>query len=143
MLDVKTGSGAFMREYDDAKKLAAALVRTGNGFGVKTEAVITDMNQPLGKYVGNSLEVYECVRILRGETNGSMKPTLELSVELSARMLVLCGVEKTVVVQSSKFVFVGIRRSVGKISADVETAGRKREVCDNPEFINKNLIEYE
>ncbi|MGI8545580.1 MAG: thymidine phosphorylase, partial [Aridibacter sp.] len=57
VLDVKTGSGAFMQEFDDAKKLAEALVTTGNSCGVKTQALITDMNQPLGKFVGNSLEV--------------------------------------------------------------------------------------
>ncbi len=71
MLDVKTGSGAFMQKSADAKKLAAALVKTGNAFGVKTEAVISDMNQPLGKFVGNTLEVFESIKILRGETDAT------------------------------------------------------------------------
>jgi pyrimidine-nucleoside phosphorylase len=59
VLDVKTGSGAFMKELKDSKRLAEALVQTGNAFGVRTEAVISDMNQPLGKFVGNALEVFE------------------------------------------------------------------------------------
>ena len=73
ILDVKTGSGAFMREERDARKLARALVKTGKSFGVKTEAMITDMNQPLGKYVGNAFEVYECVKLLQNDTDKQIK----------------------------------------------------------------------
>lgn len=91
VLDVKTGSGAFMKNFEDSRRLAEALVKTGNNCGVKTEAVISDMNQPLGKYVGNALEVYECLKILRGELDGAMHETLDLSIELTARMLVLTG----------------------------------------------------
>ena len=53
------------------------------------------MNQPLGKFVGNASEVYECVKILRGEADEAMRPTLDLSIELAARMLVLCDIAKT------------------------------------------------
>ena len=59
VIDVKTGSGAFMREHDRARELARALVTTGNSLGVKSQALITDMNQPLGRAVGNSVEVLE------------------------------------------------------------------------------------
>jgi thymidine phosphorylase len=96
VLDVKTGSGAFMQKIEDAQKLATALCQTGNAFGVRCEAVISDMNQPLGKSVGNAMEVYECVKILRGEADDWMQPTLELSVELAARILILCAIEKTI-----------------------------------------------
>ena len=89
ILDVKTGSGAFMHRVEDARELAAALVETGEKFGVRSQAVISDMSQPLGEYVGNSHEVYECVRILRGEYEGCAKQTAELSLELAARMIVL------------------------------------------------------
>ncbi len=91
ILDVKTGSGAFMQQYDDSVRLAEALAKTGRDFGVKTQAVVSDMSQPLGKYVGNSLEVYECVQILRGDGDANFADTRELSIELSARLLVLCG----------------------------------------------------
>src|SRR5467141_1970704 len=67
VIDVKTGSGAFMRGTARARELASALVTTGNSLGVRTEALITDMNQPLGRAVGNSVEVRECIEILRGE----------------------------------------------------------------------------
>jgi pyrimidine-nucleoside phosphorylase len=94
VLDVKTGSGAFMQKREDAVALAKAMVECGGKFGVRTEAVVTNMGQPLGKYVGNALEVYECVRVLRNEIEPAVHPTWELSLELSARMLVLSGVAK-------------------------------------------------
>ena len=92
VLDVKTGNGAFMQTLDDSKKLAEAMVRTGEKFGVRTEAIVSDMSEPLGQYVGNALEVYECIKILRDEAEPQMAQTTELSIELAARMLKLTGV---------------------------------------------------
>jgi pyrimidine-nucleoside phosphorylase len=136
VLDVKTGSGAFMREFDDSKRLAEALVKTGNAFGVRTEAVVSDMNQPLGKYVGNALEVYECVQILRGGTDERMQPTLELSVELAARMLVLCGVADTI--QDSRFKVQNSLASgaaLEKFRHNIELQNGDAKVCDKPEIL--------
>lgn len=145
VLDVKTGSGAFMREFEDSKKLAKSLIETGNNFGVKTEAVISDMNQPLGKFVGNALEVYECIKILRDETDEQMLPTLELSVELAARMLVLCGVADTI--ENSKFKIQNHLKSgeaLEKFRENIECQDGDASVCDEPELlINKDLFEFE
>ena len=66
MLDVKTGSGAFMKTLADSRRLAQTLVEIGTASGVHTEAVITDMNAPLGRAVGNALEVIECIETLKG-----------------------------------------------------------------------------
>src|SRR5688572_23955691 len=93
VIDVKVGSGAFMRNEDQARALAHALVKTGNSCGIKTRALLTDMNQPLGRAVGNSLEVKECIELLRGETEDGARPVLDLSLELSAHMLVLSRVD--------------------------------------------------
>jgi pyrimidine-nucleoside phosphorylase len=86
VLDVKTGSGAFMKNEADARRLAESLVSIGNASGVKTEAVITAMETPLGRAVGNALEVIECVDVLKGAGPADL---VEVSVELTARMLVL------------------------------------------------------
>lgn len=84
VLDVKTGSGAFMKTLDDARKLAKTMVRIGNSMGVRTVALITDMEQPLGKTVGNSLEIKECISALRG---GGATDLMQLTLALTARML--------------------------------------------------------
>jgi len=67
VLDVKYGSGAFMRTVSDAEALAMSLFRTSTSFGVRTEVLLTDMNEPLGEWAGNGVEVMEAVRMLRGE----------------------------------------------------------------------------
>jgi pyrimidine-nucleoside phosphorylase len=95
VIDVKVGNGAFMREEDRAEALAHALVSTGNSVGIRTRALLTDMNQPLGEAVGNSIEVKECIDLLRGEASEGAKPVLDLSLDLSAHMLVLAEVEAT------------------------------------------------
>ncbi|HEY6806588.1 MAG TPA: thymidine phosphorylase [Pyrinomonadaceae bacterium] len=95
VIDVKVGNGAFMREEDRAEALAHALVSTGNSVGIRTRALLTDMNQPLGAAVGNSIEVKECIDLLRGEASEGARPVLDLSLELSAHMLVLAEVEAT------------------------------------------------
>ncbi|HUR33543.1 MAG TPA: thymidine phosphorylase [Vicinamibacterales bacterium] len=86
VLDVKTGSGAFMKTEADSRQLAESLVSIGNASGVRTEAVITDMDMPLGVAVGNALEVIECLDVLKG--HGSVD-LVDCSIELTARMLVL------------------------------------------------------
>jgi pyrimidine-nucleoside phosphorylase len=96
VIDVKTGSGAFMREPERARALARALVTTGNSLGVRSQALITDMNQPLGRAVGNSLEVVECIELLRNEVSDGARPVLDLSIELAARMVVLARIESSV-----------------------------------------------
>lgn len=80
VLDIKTGSGAFMREFKDAKKLADSLIKTAKSFDKNVIGIITDMNQPLGNYIGNWLEVVESVKALQGEEiHDLMKVTHTLS----------------------------------------------------------------
>jgi pyrimidine-nucleoside phosphorylase len=86
VLDVKTGSGAFMKQQKDALSLAESLIDTAKAFNKKVIAFITDMNQPLGNYIGNWLEVYESVKVLKGEKEGDV---LDLSLELAGAMIYL------------------------------------------------------
>ena len=81
VLDVKAGSGAFLRKPEAAQRLARALVETANGAGCRTSALITDMDQPLARSAGNALEVAEAIRVLRGEAGALRDLTLELAGE--------------------------------------------------------------
>ena len=86
VLDVKTGNGAFMERYEDTLKLAKTMVAIGRGLGKRMRALITRMDQPLGRAVGNTVEVAECVECLRG---GGPADLVELSVELAAEMVLM------------------------------------------------------
>jgi pyrimidine-nucleoside phosphorylase len=145
VLDVKTGSGAFIREFAESKKLAEALVKTGNAFGVKTEAVISDMSQPLGKYVGNALEVYECIEILRGDIDVQAEPTWKLALELSARILMLTGIDETVEAARERIsAKLWNGEALEKFRQNIELQGGNGRVCDRPAgLFEKNLIEVE
>jgi len=93
VLDVKTGSGAFMKSEKDAVFLAELMVETGERMGKQVVALITDMDQPLGNMIGNALEVVECVDILRGAGPEDLR---ELCLELAGWMLYLGGATKSV-----------------------------------------------
>jgi pyrimidine-nucleoside phosphorylase len=90
VLDVKCGDGAFMKTEEDARRLAQSLVATGELAGVHTEALITNMDAPLGRAVGNALEIVESLETLKGRGPAALEA---LSVELAARMVVMSGIE--------------------------------------------------
>jgi pyrimidine-nucleoside phosphorylase len=92
VLDVKFGSGAFMKTREQATLLAHSLVNTGERMGVRTTALLTDMNQPLGRMCGNAVEVLESIDVLKG---GGPADVRLLTLELCADLLVSTGVEKT------------------------------------------------
>jgi len=134
VIDVKVGSGAFMREEARAETLAHALVRTGNALGIRTRALLTDMNQPLGQAVGNSLEVKECIQLMRGEGAEGAQPVLELSLELSAHMLVLAHVDNSL--DAARERLQKIVSSGGALECfreNVEAQGGDPRVCDDPD----------
>lgn len=90
VLDVKLGSGAFIKDLDSARELAVSMVQMGNSFGVKTIAAITDMDQPLGMAIGNSLEVIESIDALKGK---GPEDLMEVTFYLGALMLKVANIE--------------------------------------------------
>jgi len=141
VLDVKTGSGAFIADYEQTIKLARELTGTGRSFNVKTRAVITDMSQPLGKWVGNAVEVYECIKIMRGESEPAMQATTDLTIDLTAQMLVLTKLERTFDAAKARCErALGSGEALEKFRQNVVLQGGDAAVCDDPEsLINKRL----
>jgi len=92
VLDVKVGEGAFMKDYDSARQLAEIMVKIGKGAGKRTVAVITDMSQPLGLAIGNSLEVIEACETLKGRGHSDL---VEVCMALGSYMLILANVAAT------------------------------------------------
>ena len=130
VLDVKTGSGAFMKSEKDAVFLAELMVETGERMGKRMVALITDMDQPLGMMVGNALEVVEVVEVLRG---GGPEDLRELCLETAGWMLHLGGISKTVAdgkQQSAKLIASG--KALEKFRQMVELQGGDARVIDDP-----------
>jgi pyrimidine-nucleoside phosphorylase len=93
VLDVKWGNGAFMKTEAEAEKLAKTLVQTAKQLGVKSRALLTDMNRPLGKLIGNAVEIDESVEVLQG---GGPADVVELTERFAAELMVMCGLAPTV-----------------------------------------------
>jgi pyrimidine-nucleoside phosphorylase len=133
VLDVKTGSGAFMKSEKDAAFLAELMVETGERMGKRTVALITDMDQPLGNMIGNALEVVEVVDVLRG---GGPRDLRDLCLELAAWMLHLGGVSKTVAEgkqESAKLLASG--KALERFRQMVELQGGDPRVVDDPKTL--------
>jgi pyrimidine-nucleoside phosphorylase len=130
VLDVKTGSGAFMKTQTDSRKLAESLVSIGNASGVKTVALITDMETPLGRAVGNANEVAECIEVLRG---GGPADLIEVTLELTKRLLVL-GKVATDLADAERLAKNAIASGAGleRFGQIIEVQGGDPRVIDDP-----------
>ncbi len=129
VLDVKTGSGAFMKSEKEAALLAELMVETGERMGKKVVALITDMDQPLGNMIGNALEVIEVVEVLRG---GGPEDLRELCLELAGWMLHFGGVSDTVAKgkrQSAALISSG--KALEKFRQMVELQGGDARIIDD------------
>ena len=130
VLDVKTGSGAFMKSEKDAAFLAELMVETGERMGKQVVALITDMDQPLGKMIGNALEIVEVVEVLRGKGPEDLR---ELCLELAGWMLHLGGVSDSVAEGkklSDKLIASG--KALAKFRQMVELQGGDARAIDDP-----------
>jgi pyrimidine-nucleoside phosphorylase len=133
VLDVKTGSGAFMKNEKDAGYLAELMVETGERMGKKMAALITDMDQPLGRFVGNALEVVEVLDVLRGEGPEDLR---DLCLELAAWMFLLGGSVSSV--EEGKKLSEKLIRSgaaLDKFRKMVALQGGDARVVDDPKLL--------
>jgi pyrimidine-nucleoside phosphorylase len=139
VLDVKTGSGAFMKKYEDSLALAESLTQTAKAFKKKVITFITDMNQPLGNYIGNWFEVYECINVLQGEeSSGSLA---ELSLTLSGAMIYLGGKASSIqegIEISKELIENG--KAFNKFLDIVKLQGGNVELIKHPEKYPKSKI---
>lgn len=138
VLDVKTGSGAFMKTEEDARALAEEMVRIGKNAGRKTIAVISDMDQPLGFAVGNALEVREAIDTLSGR---GPKDFTELCMTLGSRMLVAggkaeCAEEAVEMLEKA----IGDGSALGKLADFVEAQGGDRTAVYHPEKLPRASV---
>lgn len=138
VLDVKTGSGAFMKRYDDSLALADSLTDIAKAFNKKVIAFITDMNQPLGNYIGNWLEVYESIKVLNGEMFGDL---VDLSLNLSGAMIYLGGKASSIKegVEISKEI-VASGKAFDKFLEIVKLQGGDVSMIKQPEKYPKSKI---
>ncbi len=128
VLDVKVGSGAFMKKLEDARALATRMVEIGQAHGVEVRALLTDMSQPLGNAVGNALEVIESLETLKGR---GPRDLVEVSRELTARMFVMAG-EKSLEAARGKFdALIRSGQALEKFRACLEAQGGDAKIAED------------
>ncbi|MBE6858719.1 MAG: thymidine phosphorylase [Ruminococcus sp.] len=140
LLDVKCGSGAFMKTHEEAQKLAMLMEKIGNMAGKRCKAVVTDMNTPLGKNIGNALEVSEALEILRGNDKGSL---YELCMQLTAEILVLAdkGSYDECLAMAKESVSSG--KALEIFRRTIELQGGDARICDDSSLLPQAKYCYE
>jgi pyrimidine-nucleoside phosphorylase len=133
VLDVKTGSGAFMKSEDDSVRLAELMVDTAKRMGKKAVALITDMNQPLGRMAGHANEIAECIEVLKG---GGPADLVDLSLELSAWMFFLG--ERTETLDAGRQLakeMIATGQATEKFKQGIRLQGGDERVVDDPQLL--------
>ncbi|PTF89832.1 pyrimidine-nucleoside phosphorylase [Staphylococcus chromogenes] len=141
VLDVKTGKGAFMQTVDDAEALAHAMVKIGNQVGRQTMAIISDMNQPLGRAIGNALELKEAIDTLKGE---GPEDLTELVLTLGAQMVVLAQKAETLEDARAQLQSViNNGAAVEKFKTFLSNQGGDASVVDDPSKLPTSKYTFE
>jgi pyrimidine-nucleoside phosphorylase/thymidine phosphorylase len=135
VLDVKTGSGAFMTSFEEARDLARSIVDVGRKMKTKIVVLITDMEQPLGRAVGNALEIRECIDFLNGQTPEDLET---ISLALSAHMIRLGGCAKSHQ-QATAMAYESVTqgRAAERFRQIIHAQGGDASVMDNPDLLPK------
>ncbi len=141
VIDLKVGSGAFIKNMKSAEELGSYLIRVGEGLGQKVAIVYSNMNSPLGEYVGNALEIRECVAYLQGK---NVRDIDLLTRTLAREMLILSGVSNTVEEAESKIDKVLKDGSaLDKFRALISAQHGNPRICDNPDLLLKAKYEFD
>ncbi|HDG5865471.1 TPA: pyrimidine-nucleoside phosphorylase [Staphylococcus aureus] len=141
VLDVKTGSGAFMKTLEDAEALAHAMVRIGNNVGGNTMAIISDMNQPLGRAIGNALELQEAIDTLKGQ---GPKDLTELVLTLGSQMVVLANKAETLEEARALLIeAIDSGAALEKFKTFIKNQGGDETVIDHPERLPQAQYQIE
>lgn len=140
VLDVKCGNGAFMKDLDEARALAKAMVDIGKSLGKKITALITAMDRPLGMNIGNSLEVKEAIEILNGSREGRLK---DISLELGSRMLMLGGIASDKNTAHAMLEEnIKNKKGLEKFKQLITAQGGNPEVCDDTSLLPLSKEKY-
>ncbi|QKY69248.1 pyrimidine-nucleoside phosphorylase [Lentibacillus sp. CBA3610] len=141
VLDIKTGAGAFMKELDEAKELAQAMVSIGNRVGRNTMAVISDMSQPLGNAIGNALEVKEAIETLQGDGPDDLT---ELCLELGSQMVVLANKAATLDEARERLSDnLNNGKALDQFKRFLESQGGDSRVADDPDILPQATYTFE
>ncbi len=141
LLDVKTGDGAFMAKYEDSVELAKKMVSVGKQFNRNMVAVISDMDNPLGNYVGNSLEMIQTIEVLKGNIKNDF---YELCVELSALTILQTGIAKDI--ETAKTIIeekISSGKALEKFIKMIELQNGNSKVVDNYDIFEKAKNSYQ
>lgn len=139
LLDVKFGTGAFMKTYEEAQKLAKLMEKAGTSAGKRCRAIVTDMNMPLGRNIGNALEVKEAVEILRAERKGKLR---DLCIELTANMLELAGKGSIDECTSLAVNALDSGKGLEVFRKTIELHGGNPSICDDTSLLPQPLYSY-
>ena len=133
VLDVKTGSGSFMPSLGKARDLARSIIEVGRRLKTKVVAVITDMEQPLGRTIGNALEIRECIEFLKGDAAADLET---ISIGLAAHMIRLGGAAKTQN-QASKLAYEAVSKgqALQRFREIIRQQGGDERVTDNSRLL--------
>jgi pyrimidine-nucleoside phosphorylase len=139
VLDVKYGSGAFMKTKEDAEKLAELMEKIGRAAGKKCRAVVTDMNSPLGSNIGNALEVAEAIEVLKGNVKGYL---YDICIELSANILELAGKGNAEECRAMAEKAVSDGSALAVLRETIKLQGGDERVCDDTSLLPQAEFSY-
>ena len=131
LLDVKVGSGAFMKDIKEATELAEKMIQIGKGAGRKVVALITNMEEPLGKNIGNSLEVKEAIEILNGKGPEDLR---EVSIEIASYMLMMCTEKNLDEIREEVIKCIDSGKALERFKEMVRLQGGNEDYISNPEL---------